>query len=149
MNVGATTSSAGQNNEARYRPLHVLYARWNCRNRGLALMLVGEADEPGRKGGDDGTAIPALAPTSDRGARASRERIYVGLDIGYREHVAAASPRAVFNVGRNPDAWKRVKPIHFASDATGLGRLQRYLDRHSQHLGDLLILLEPRPAVVG
>jgi transposase len=106
-------------------------------------MLVQEADGPGRKGGDDGIVIPALVPASDRGASAPSERIYVGLDIGYREHVAAASPLAVFNVGRNPDAWKRVKPIHFASDATGLGRFQRYLDRHSPHPGDFLILLEP------
>ena len=58
----------------------------------------------------------------DRAAHAPKERIYVGLDIGYREHVAAASPLSVFNIGRNPDGWKRVKPIHFASDASGLAR---------------------------
>jgi hypothetical protein len=34
-------------------------------------------------------------------------------------------------------------PIHFASDANGLARFQRYLDRHSPHAGDFLILLEP------
>jgi hypothetical protein len=27
----------------------------------------------------------------------------VGLDLGYREHVAVASPLSVFNVRRNPD----------------------------------------------
>jgi transposase len=105
-------------------------------------MLVQRPKEPGRKGGDDGTAIPALLTTPDA-APIQRQRIYVGLDIGYLEHVAAASPLAVFNVGRNPDGWKRVKPIHFASDANGLARFQRYLDRHSTHPGDFLILLEP------
>ena len=140
---GATTSSAGQNNEAPQRPLHVLCAGWTCRNRGFALMRVQEPNAPGQRGGDEATATPALVTTSDRATPARHERIYVGLDIGYREHVAAASPLAVFNVGRNPDAWKRVKPIHFASDAIGLGRFQRYLDRHSPHPGDFLILLEP------
>jgi len=106
-------------------------------------MLVQEPKGPGRKGGDDGTAIPALVTTSDHAAPTHRQRMYVGLDLGYREHVAAASPLAVFNVGRNPDGWKRVKPIHFASDANGLARFQRYLDRHSPHPDDFLILLEP------
>jgi hypothetical protein len=67
----------------------------------------------------------------------------MSLDIGYREHVAAPTPLSVFNVGRNSDGWTRVKPIHFASDANGLSRFQRYLDRHSAHPGDFLILLEP------
>ena len=34
-------------------------------------------------------------------------------------------------------------PIHFASDAAGFGRFQRYLDRHSPDPRDFLILLEP------
>ena len=50
---------------------------------------------------------------------------------------------SVFNLGRKPDAWKRGKPIPFASDATGLDRFQRYLDRHSPHPADFLILAEP------
>ena len=33
--------------------------------------------------------------------------------------------------------------IHFASDAAGFGRFQRYLDRHSPDPRDFLILLEP------
>jgi len=41
---------------------------------------------------------------------------------------------------RNPDGWKRVKSIHFASDAAGFGRFQRYLDRHSPDPRDFLIL---------
>ena len=116
---GAITSSAGQNNEALRRPLHVLCAGRTCRNRGFSLMLLQQPEEPGRKGGDDGGATPALVTTFDHAAPAPREPIYVGLDIGYREHVAAASPLAVFNLGRNTGGWKRVKPIHFASDANG------------------------------
>ena len=61
---------------------------------------------------------PALA------AHDPAERVYVGLDIGYREHVAAATALSVFNVRRNPDGWKLVKPIHFASDAAGFGRFR-------------------------
>ncbi len=140
---GATTSSAGQNNEALRRPLHVLCAGWTCRNRRFPLVLIQEPDELGRKGGDTATKAPALVTSPERVAHAPKERIYVGLDIGYREHVAAASPLSVFNVGRNPDGWKRVKPIHFASDAAGFGRFQRYLDRHSPDPRDFLILLEP------
>jgi transposase len=101
------------------------------------------ADKPGLKGGDTATGAPALVTTPARAAAASKERIYVGLDIGYREHVAAASPLSAFNVRRNPDGWKRVKPIHFASDAAGFGRFQRYLDRYSPDPRDFLILLEP------
>src|SRR5262249_8100271 len=97
----------------------------------------------GLKGGDNATGAPALVTSPARAASASKERIYVGLDIGYREHVAAASPLSVFNVRRNSDAWKRVKPIHFASDAAGFARFQRYLDRHSPDPRDFLILLEP------
>ena len=106
-------------------------------------MLIQEPDEPGRKGGDNATTALACVTSPDRAALAPNERIYVGLDIGYREHVAAASPLSVFNVGRNPDGWKRVKPTHFTSDAAGFGRFQRYLDRHSADPRDFLILLEP------
>src|SRR5438128_359848 len=140
---GATTSSAGQNNEALRRPLHVLCAGWTCRNRRFPLVLIQEPDELGRKGGDTATKAPALVTSPERVAHAPKERIYVGLDIGYREHVAAASPLSAFNVGRNPDGWKRVRPIHFGSDAAGFGRFQRYLDRHSPDPRDFLILLEP------
>jgi hypothetical protein len=60
--------------------------------------------KPGRKGGDDDTAAPALVTSAANDASAPKERIYVGLDIGYREHVAAASPLSAFNVRRNSDA---------------------------------------------
>jgi len=85
------------------------------------------------------TALDSSGKTTPRRA----ERIYVGLDVGYREHVAAACPLQVFNVVRNPDGWKRVHTIHFASDAAGFGRFQRYLDRLSNDPDNFLILLEP------
>ena len=85
------------------------------------------------------TALDSSGKTTPRRA----ERIYVGLDVGYREHVAAACPLPVFNVVRNPDGWKRVHTLHFASDAAGFGRFQRYLDRLSNDPDNFLILLEP------
>jgi len=72
-----------------------------------------------------------------------RERIYVGVDVGYRQHVAAASPLSVFNAQRNPNGWRQVKTIRFASDAAGFAQLQRYLDKHSSDVTDFLVLLEP------
>jgi hypothetical protein len=67
-------------------------------------MLVQEPKGPGRKGGDDDTAIPALVTTSDHAAPIQRQRIYVGLDVGYREHVAAASPLSVSTWGATQTA---------------------------------------------
>ena len=71
------------------------------------------------------------------------QRIYVGIDIGYREHVAAAIPLGDFNASRYQDKWKRVKTIHFSSDATGFNKLQNYLEKLSPNQADFLILLEP------
>ena len=87
------------------------------------------------------TAI-ALASNPEQQV-AKRERIYVGVDVGYRQHVAAASPLSVFNAQRNPNGWRQVKTIRFASDAAGFAQLQRYLDKHSSDVTDFLVLLEP------
>ena len=73
----------------------------------------------------------------------SRERIFVGIDVGYREHVAAAIPLASFNVSRFQDSWKRVKTLHFPSDAAGFKKLRAYLDKFSTLPSDFLVLLEP------
>ena len=32
-----------------------------------------------------------------------RERVYVGVDVGYRQHVAAASPLSVFKCSTQPE----------------------------------------------
>jgi len=81
--------------------------------------------------------------------RVVRERTYVGIDVGYREHVVAAVPLPLFNPRTHPDGWKRVRTLRFASDATGHKRLQAYLDRHSSHVTDFLILLEPTGGYYG
>lgn len=72
-----------------------------------------------------------------------RERIYVGVDVGYRQHVAGASPRSVCNAQRSANAWRQVKTVRFGSDAAGFAQLQRYLDKHSSAVTDFLVLLEP------
>ena len=74
----------------------------------------------------------------------TRERVYVGIDVGYRQHVAAASPLSVFNAQRNPNGWRRVKTVRFGSDAAGFAQLQRYLDKHSAAATGFLVLLEGR-----
>ncbi len=79
----------------------------------------------------------------------SRERIFVGIDVGYREHVAAAIPLATFNVSRFQDNWKRIKTLHFSSDAAGFKKLRAYLDKFSTAPADFLILLEPTGGYYG
>jgi transposase len=65
------------------------------------------------------------------------------MDVGYREHVAAAIPLSTFNALRFQDKWKRAKTLHFTSDAAGFKQLRRYLEKLSTHPADFLILLEP------
>jgi transposase len=78
-----------------------------------------------------------------------KERIYVGVDVGYRQHVAAASPVSVFNAQRKPNAWRQVKTVRFGSDAAGFGHLQQYLDKYSTNATDFLVLLEPTGGYYG
>jgi transposase len=87
------------------------------------------------------TAIASTNKTEQQPTR--NERIYVGIDVGYRQHIAAASPLSVFNAQRNPNGWRQVKTVRFASDAAGFGQLQRYLDKRSSDTADFLVLLEP------
>ena len=66
--------------------------------------------------------MAAIAPSSNSAQTATRkERIYVGVDVGYRQHVAAASPLSVFNAQRSPNAWRQVRTVRFGSDAAGFG----------------------------
>jgi transposase len=106
--------------------------------------MASEHTPPRRKGGETALKASASIRSSTQPPHSQRdERIYVGLDVGYREHVAAACPLSSFNVARNPEGWKRVRTLHFASDAAGFGRFQRYLERSSSDPADFLILLEP------
>src|SRR6266511_992772 len=94
--------------------------------------------------------MAAIAPASNSAQTATRkERIYVGVDVGYRQHVAAASPLSVFNAQRSPNAWRQVRTVRFGSDAAGFGQLQRYLDKHSSDATDFLVLLEPTGGYYG
>src|SRR5262245_45945935 len=95
---------------------------------------------------------PPVAPVSIRPVPASDvpalgspspPRIYVGIDVGYREHVVAACPLTTFNRHRSGDAWKRAKALRFGSDADGFLKLQAYLSEFSPNPDDFLVLLEP------
>ena len=69
------------------------------------------------------------------------EQTYVGIDIGYREHVAAVISKSTFLQG--VVRWKKAKAIHFASSRSGLDKLQQYLLSFSGDPNAFLILCEP------
>ncbi|MBV9601573.1 MAG: IS110 family transposase [Chloroflexi bacterium] len=95
------------------------------------------------------TTSAIIVSTNNQDPRPRPERIYVGIDLGYREHVAAATPLAAFSPQHRPEGWKRVKTLKFSSDAAGYQRLQRYLDRVSTDVADFLVLLEPTGGYYG
>lgn len=69
------------------------------------------------------------------------ERYYMGLDVGYKEHVAVIISLKTFV--RADERWKRARCVHFASTQAGNRKLQRYLDRFSAEHGTFLGLCEP------
>ena len=75
--------------------------------------------------------------------------MFVGIDIGYKTHVACACPGSLFNAKRYPDGWKRAKTFHFTSDAKGFKQLQKYLDNFSTNPTQFLILSEPTGGYYG
>lgn len=68
-------------------------------------------------------------------------RYYLGVDVGYKEHVAAVISLSTFV--RGDERWKHARCVHFPSTQSGQGKLQRYLDRFSVEPGDFLGLCEP------
>src|SRR5437016_6570658 len=94
------------------------------------------------------TSVIAVS-TDKQNTPVRTERVYVGIDLGYREHVVAATPLQAFNPQRQPDGWKRVRTLKFGSDAAGYQRLQRYLERCSADPADFLVLLEPTGGSYG
>jgi len=68
-------------------------------------------------------------------------RYYLGVDIGYKEHVAVVIRLQTFV--RGDDRWKRARCVHFASTQAGLRKLQRYLDRFSTDPSMFFGLCEP------
>jgi transposase len=79
----------------------------------------------------------------------SSPKVFVGIDVGYKTHVACACPGSLFNAKRYPDGWKRAKTLHFTSDATGFKKLQGYLDKFSTIPTDFLILCESTGGYYG
>jgi transposase len=69
------------------------------------------------------------------------ERYYLGVDVGYKEHVAVVVNLQTF--ARGDARWKRARCVHFASTQAGLRKLQCYLDRFSTEQGAFLGLCEP------
>lgn len=94
-------------------------------------------------------AKSAVSPHSKISQEISSHQIFVGIDVGYKTHVACACPGALFNTKRYPDGWKRAKTLHFSSDTTGFKLLQRHLDKFSQKPTDFLILCEPTGGYYG
>jgi hypothetical protein len=68
-------------------------------------------------------------------------RHYLGVDVGYREHVAVAVSLQTFV--RGDGRWKRARCVHFPSTQAGLHKLQRYLERFSTDPSQFLGLCEP------
>jgi len=69
------------------------------------------------------------------------KRYYLGVDVGYKEHVAAVISLKTFV--RGDDRWKRARCLHFPSTQAGLRKLQRYLDRFSTDRKAFFGLCEP------
>jgi transposase len=100
-------------------------------------------------GGEEVNNINTLSTNNVAQSESFSHQIFVGIDIGYRSHVACACPGTLFNAKRYPDGWKRAKTIHFSSDANGFKRLQRYLDAFSDNPAHFLILSEPTGGSYG
>jgi transposase len=75
------------------------------------------------------------------------ERYYVGIDIGYREHVAAGIALSTFMQGE--ERWKKAKAIHFSSSHSGFEQLRKYLDGFRSDPQAFLIVLEPTGGYYG
>jgi hypothetical protein len=69
------------------------------------------------------------------------ERHYLGIDVGYKEHVAVVISLKTFV--RGDARWKRARCLHFLSTQSGLRKLQRYLDRFSTERSEFFGLCEP------
>jgi hypothetical protein len=84
-----------------------------------------------------------LEQLSDNGP----ERYYLGIDIGYREHVAAVISLKTFLQG--DDRWKRSRCVHVPTTSAGFKKLQRYLDSFSRDPGLFRGICEPTGGCMG
>jgi len=69
------------------------------------------------------------------------KRYYLGVDVGYREYVAAVFSLQTF--ARGDDRWKQARYLHFSSTRAELRKLQRYLDGFCSDPIAFLGLCEP------
>jgi hypothetical protein len=74
-------------------------------------------------------------------------RYYLGVDVGYKEHVAVAISLKTFL--RGDDRWKRARCVHFPSTQAGLRKLKKYLDRLSADPTEFFGLCEPTGGYYG
>ena len=74
-------------------------------------------------------------------------RYYLGVDVGYKEHVAVVISLKTFV--RGDERWKQTRCVHFPSTQAGLRKIQRYLDRFSADPGEFLGLCEPTGGYYG
>jgi hypothetical protein len=75
------------------------------------------------------------------------KRYYLGLDIGYKEHVAVVISLQTFV--RRDNRWKRARCLHFPSTRAGLKKLQRYLDHFCLDPAAFLGICEPTGGFYG
>ncbi|MFQ5944461.1 MAG: transposase, partial [Anaerolineales bacterium] len=75
------------------------------------------------------------------------ERYYLGIDVGYKEHVAVAI--SLHSFAREGERWKRTPCLHFASTRAGLDKLQAYLEGFSTDHGAFLGICEPTGGFYG
>lgn len=75
------------------------------------------------------------------------ERYYLGLDVGYKEHVAVVIDLQTF--AQKGEGWKNVECLHFPSTSGGLEKLQAYLDGFSTDREAFLGICEPTGGYYG
>jgi transposase len=75
------------------------------------------------------------------------ERYYLGVDVGYREHVATVISLQTFVTGA--ERWKRARSLHFPSTRSGLEKLQTYLNGFCPDHQAFLGLCEPTGGFYG
>lgn len=74
-------------------------------------------------------------------------RHYLGVDVGYKEHVAGVISLETFVSG--DDRWKHAKCLHFPSTQAGLRGLQGYLDDVSPDPTEFFGICEPTGGYYG
>jgi transposase len=75
------------------------------------------------------------------------ERNYLGIDVGYKEHVAVVIPLQSF--AQDGSRWKRTPCFHFPSTRSGLDKLQEYLDGFSVDRETFFGICEPTGGFYG